>query len=128
MSFQRPHAPIAPAAEHFDMYNPDEMVLPDSAVDYFERRFAGKPEFMQERLADGCGYPLADPEYADVRFDLLAQLMRFTLQYRTDTGRSSHEKSLNKRFAPTNLVHKGRRYWRDLKEAYTKETVWPPGD
>ncbi|MDE2724996.1 MAG: sulfatase-like hydrolase/transferase [Gemmatimonadota bacterium] len=61
MSFQRPHAPIAPAAEHFDMYNPDEMVLPDSAVDYFERRFAGKPEFMQKRLADGCGYPLADP-------------------------------------------------------------------
>ena len=58
----------------------------------------------------------ADPAYADVRFDLLAQLMRFTLQYRTDTGRSSHEKGLNKRFAPTNLVHKGRRYWRDLKE------------
>ena len=308
MSFQRPHAPIAPAAEHFDMYDPDEMVLPDSAVDYFERCFAGKPEFMQKRLADGCGYPLADPnpdrlkrclasyytlitaidseigrvldyldevgelentvvlycadhgdfagdhglfhknfgiydsihripfvirypggpsgatcdaivesvdwyptlcrlcdipvpdgrdgrdlvpvvnskadgkeaafcewdwgnpggkvsairtrdfrlvfygsldegevydhrndpgeianvwadpEYADVRFDLLAQLMRFTLQYRTDTGRSSHERGLNKRFAPTNLVHKGRRYWRDLKEAYTKETVWPPGD
>ena len=37
-----------------------EMVLPDSAVDYFERRFAGKPEFMQKRLADGCGYPLAE--------------------------------------------------------------------
>ena len=61
MSFQRPHAPIAPAVEHFDIYNPDEMVLPDSEIDYFERRFAGKPEFMQKRLADGCGYPLADP-------------------------------------------------------------------
>ena len=32
LSFQRPHAPIAPAAEHFDMYDPDEMVLPNSAV------------------------------------------------------------------------------------------------
>ncbi len=70
----------------------------------------------------------ADPSYADTRFDLLAQLMRFTLQYRTDTGRSSYEKGLNKRFAPTNLVHKGRRYWSDLKEAYTKKTVWPPKD
>ena len=40
MSFQRPHAPIAPAEEHFDLYDPDEMVLPDSAVDWFEHQFA----------------------------------------------------------------------------------------
>jgi len=62
MSFQRPHAPIAPAREHFDMYNPEEMVLPESAYDYFENRFHGKPRFMVERLKDGCGYPLADPD------------------------------------------------------------------
>ena len=41
MSFQRPHAPITPAVEHFDMYDPDQIVLPDSAFDYFENRFAG---------------------------------------------------------------------------------------
>ncbi|MFW5788086.1 MAG: sulfatase, partial [Halanaerobiales bacterium] len=62
MSFQRPHAPIAPAEEYFDMYNPEDMVLPDNAYDYFENGFAGKPEFMQERLKGGCGYPLADPD------------------------------------------------------------------
>lgn len=62
MSFQRPHAPIAPAPEYFDMYDPEDMILPESAADYFERGFAGKPEFMQERLKNGCGYPLADPD------------------------------------------------------------------
>ncbi len=61
MSFQRPHAPISPSVDHFDMYDPEEIVLPDSAVDYLERRFAGKPAFMREMLKDGCSYPLADP-------------------------------------------------------------------
>jgi arylsulfatase A-like enzyme len=62
MSFQRPHSPIAPAREHFDMYDPDEMVLPESAFDYFENQFAGKPAFMQEMLAEPRLYPLADPD------------------------------------------------------------------
>jgi hypothetical protein len=35
-----------------------------------------------------------DPDYGDVRFELLAKLMRFTLEYRTDTGWSSREKGL----------------------------------
>ncbi len=61
MTFQRPHAPIAPAEEHFELYDPEEMVLPDNAFDYFENGFAGKPEWMRKRLANGCGYPLADP-------------------------------------------------------------------
>ena len=46
------------------MYNPDEMVLPDSAVDYFERRFAGKPEFMQEAfglMGVGIHWPIQIP-------------------------------------------------------------------
>jgi len=62
MTFQRPHAPIAPAEEHFGLYDPDEMVLPGNAFDYFENRFAGKPEWMRKRLANGCGYPLGDPD------------------------------------------------------------------
>jgi arylsulfatase A-like enzyme len=62
MSFQRPHAPIAPAREHFDLYRPDKILLPESAFDYFENRFAGKPEWMRRMLENGCGYPLADPD------------------------------------------------------------------
>jgi choline-sulfatase len=62
MTFQRPHGPIRPARQYFDLYNPDEIELPASAVDYFERRFAGKPAFMVDRLKDGCRYPLADPD------------------------------------------------------------------
>ena len=61
MTFQRPHAPIAPAKEHFDMYDPADVVLPDSAADYFEDRMASKPGFMRDRIKDGCEYPLADP-------------------------------------------------------------------
>jgi arylsulfatase A-like enzyme len=67
MTFQRPHAPIAPAEEYFGMYDPASLTLPDSAVDYFENRFAGKPEFMRQTLAKGCGYPLADPDPARLR-------------------------------------------------------------
>jgi len=62
MSFERPHAPIAPAAEHFDMYDPEDMVLPDSACDWFESGFAGKPEFMRKTLEGGHDYPQADPD------------------------------------------------------------------
>ncbi|MBN1672860.1 MAG: sulfatase-like hydrolase/transferase [Kiritimatiellae bacterium] len=61
MSFQRPHAPIAPAAEYFDMYDPAEIVLPDSAADFYENRFAGKPACIRNRVKDGGRYPLADP-------------------------------------------------------------------
>jgi arylsulfatase len=61
MSFQRPHAPMRPAPEHFDRYDPDTIELPPSAVDWLERRFAGKPAWMAERL-DGSGYPWAHGE------------------------------------------------------------------
>lgn len=67
MSFQRPHAPIAPAREFFDLYDPDSLTLPASARDYFENRFAGKPAFLRDALAKGCGYPLADPDPARLR-------------------------------------------------------------
>ncbi|MBN1864882.1 MAG: sulfatase-like hydrolase/transferase [Victivallales bacterium] len=61
MSFQRPHSPIAPAPEYFNLYDPADIILPNSAADYFENKFAGKPTFMQKSLENGCGYPLADP-------------------------------------------------------------------
>lgn len=62
MSFQRPHAPIAPSKEHFDMYNPEDIVLPENAFDYLENRFEGKPSVIQQRVKNGCNYPLADPD------------------------------------------------------------------
>ncbi len=58
VSFQRPHAPIAPAAEHFNMYDPATIPLPASSCDLFERKFAGKPSFMQTHIAKLGGYPL----------------------------------------------------------------------
>jgi choline-sulfatase/uncharacterized sulfatase len=60
MSFQRPHAPIAPAVEHFDLYDPADIVLPDSAVDFLEHGFPGRPEFMDRKIRGGMNYPLAD--------------------------------------------------------------------
>jgi len=62
MSFQRPHAPMNPAPESFDLYDPNDIELPASAIDWFERRFAGKPEWQQKRLANGNTYPLAHPD------------------------------------------------------------------
>jgi arylsulfatase A-like enzyme len=60
MSFQRPHAPIAPAKEHFDMYDPADIVLPENACDFLENGFAGKPALIRDLVRDGCPYPLAD--------------------------------------------------------------------
>ncbi len=67
VSFQRPHAPIAPAAEHFDLYDPDTLTLPASACDLFEHKFAGKPSFMQQHVAKLGGYPLVCKDEAALR-------------------------------------------------------------
>lgn len=61
MSFQRPHSPISPAVEHFNMYDPDNLTLPDNAFDYFENKFESKPSFLRNRIINGSTYPLADP-------------------------------------------------------------------
>lgn len=58
MSFQRPHAPIAPAHEYFDLYHPEDIILPKSAVDFLEYDFAGKPAHLIEHLHKS-DYPLA---------------------------------------------------------------------
>ncbi|MFH1928293.1 MAG: sulfatase-like hydrolase/transferase [Chloroflexota bacterium] len=56
MSFERPHAPILPAPEFFNMYDPEEVVLPDSAFDYLESGYAWWPEFMRQELSKSEGY------------------------------------------------------------------------
>jgi arylsulfatase A-like enzyme len=61
VSFQRPHSPITPSPEHFNLYDSKDIVLPESASDFFENHFAGKPEFMQKMAREGNEYPLLDP-------------------------------------------------------------------
>jgi len=72
MSFQRPHAPMNPAPEYFDLYDPADIELPASAIDWYERRFAGKPQWQQDRLRNGCGYPLAHPDPMRLKIVLAA--------------------------------------------------------
>ena len=67
MSFQRPHSPIAPSSDHFNMYDPDEIELPDNAVDWLENEFAGKPAVLRDRLLRGSSYPLADKDPARLK-------------------------------------------------------------
>ncbi|MCP3965140.1 MAG: hypothetical protein GY750_16850 [Lentisphaerae bacterium] len=50
MSFQRPHAPISPSEEFYNMYDPDKITLPDSSIDWIENKFAGKPEVLRKHL------------------------------------------------------------------------------
>jgi choline-sulfatase/uncharacterized sulfatase len=64
MSFQRPHAPLSPSPERADLYAPQDLDIPDSARDLFERGFATKPEFQRRHVARRGGYPYvpADPD------------------------------------------------------------------
>jgi choline-sulfatase/uncharacterized sulfatase len=50
-SFLRPHDPYTPSPEYFDLYNPDEIILPDNITDAREG-FAGKPAFLQDLVRD----------------------------------------------------------------------------
>ncbi len=67
MSFQRPHDPITPSEEHFGMYDPDSIPLPDNAIDWFENKFSGKPAFMQKLLSTHSVYPMADQNPSRLR-------------------------------------------------------------
>ncbi|EDM27275.1 putative sulfatase [Lentisphaera araneosa HTCC2155] len=67
MSFQRPHDPITPAPEDFDMYNPEDIVLPESISDLFENKFVGKPQFMQDYVANPGDYPMCVADEAKLK-------------------------------------------------------------
>lgn len=67
MSFQRPHDPITPAPEDFDMVDPAEVVLPENAADLFQNRFDGKPQFMRDYLAKPGDYPMAVADEGKLR-------------------------------------------------------------
>ncbi|OGV65491.1 MAG: hypothetical protein A3K19_10415 [Lentisphaerae bacterium RIFOXYB12_FULL_65_16] len=53
MSFERPHPHWTPSADHAGMYNPDAIPLGPDAVDWWERRWAGRPDFIMKAVA-GC--------------------------------------------------------------------------
>jgi len=67
MSFQRPHAPLAPSPERAQMYRPEEIDLPASARDLFERRFATKPAFQRAHVAQRRSYPYVPVDEAELR-------------------------------------------------------------
>ena len=57
MSFQRPHAPLAPSPEKANMYKIEDIDLPESIVDLFKYRFSSKPSFQRQHIARKENYP-----------------------------------------------------------------------
>ena len=50
MSFERPHPHWMPAAEYADLYDPADIVLDESADDWFENQWAGRPEHIMKSV------------------------------------------------------------------------------
>lgn len=48
MSFERPHPNWMPAAEHANLYNPDEIQLAEDYIDWWERQWQGRPAFITD--------------------------------------------------------------------------------
>ncbi|MBI3973019.1 MAG: sulfatase-like hydrolase/transferase [Chloroflexi bacterium] len=67
MTFQRPHAPLSPSPERAHMYSPDEVDVPSSACDLFERGFATKPAFQRRHVTRHGGYPFVPADEAELR-------------------------------------------------------------
>ncbi|MCM8817259.1 MAG: sulfatase-like hydrolase/transferase [Candidatus Omnitrophica bacterium] len=57
MSFQRPHAPIAPSFDKGLLYKPEDIDIPENALDLFERKFASKPDFQRQHIDKRKIYP-----------------------------------------------------------------------
>jgi arylsulfatase A-like enzyme len=58
LSFQRPHPPHTVPSDSGLLYNPDEIVLPESAADLFENKFKGHHAAMEQCFdkVHGCPY------------------------------------------------------------------------
>ncbi|MFA5689246.1 MAG: sulfatase-like hydrolase/transferase [Kiritimatiellales bacterium] len=81
VSFQRPHNPFSPPESRAHDYNPEMLTLPENAVDYLERGFAGKPQFMRDYTAvrDGSGYPYRSTDSTDLRVQMAAHFTLITM-------------------------------------------------
>ncbi|MHC4075969.1 MAG: sulfatase family protein [Planctomycetota bacterium] len=58
LSFQRPHPPLTVPSDSGLLYNPDEIVLPESTADLFENKFKGHHPAMEQCFdkVHGCPY------------------------------------------------------------------------
>lgn len=50
MSFERPHPNWCPSADHAGMYDPADIQLGPDYVDWWENRWAGRPEFIRRLI------------------------------------------------------------------------------
>ena len=55
MSFERPHPHWAPAAEHAGLYDPAQIELGPDMIDWWEDRWAGRPEFIMRMIRNRMG-------------------------------------------------------------------------
>lgn len=70
MSFQRPHAPLSPSPERAHMYRPDDVDIPSSARDLFERAFETKPAFQRKHVQRRGTYPYVPGNEDELRVQL----------------------------------------------------------
>lgn len=70
MSFQRPHEPYTVPFDSGLLYDPSEIELPESAVDFFECRFEGKPESIRALASTFGGMPYIPENEDDLRRQL----------------------------------------------------------
>ena len=52
MSFERPHPNWTPSADHAGMYDPRDIQLGPDAVDWWENKWQGRPEFITRMIAN----------------------------------------------------------------------------
>ena len=55
MSFERPHPNWTPSADHAGMYDPEKIQLGPDAVDWWENKWAGRPEFITRMITNRMG-------------------------------------------------------------------------
>lgn len=67
LSFQRPHEPLTVPYDRGLLYDPEEIELPESAKDFFENKFASKPEKMKQHAKTIGGYPYIPENEKDLK-------------------------------------------------------------
>jgi len=67
MSFERPHAPLAPSLEKANMYKPEDVDLPESIADLFKYRFSSKPSFQREHVEKKGDYPYVPEDEKELK-------------------------------------------------------------
>jgi arylsulfatase A-like enzyme len=79
MSFLRPHDPLSVPYDRGLLYDPAQIELPESACDFFENLFAGKPEPMRRHAESWGGYPYIPESKADLQRQLAYYFSLVTL-------------------------------------------------